>query len=331
MSISKYHHLVPQTYLSTWANNSGTLQIMDVKTGSETTRNKENFCGVNHYHSIIAGMPFCTKADTDKIFASLSVYAVKYQGVTLTDSLDMNRLFGAFDEWEICRPDGSPVRKKMLKHEILQVKIQDIEEMWSSNYENKWPDVRSHIEREVLSGLSKVPSFEFDYLMEIFTAMDWRSASSNALFDEMFNNLSNKGLNLDEIIFDEDEKDLPFFNTAADYIKHCILLDYYRQFLCKRGVIYKHSEANKLNTSFCFLVANGKTRFITSDNPAFLAERTDAMKVGIMPITPEILMVQGKNSSSDKNYYISHIDDEQVEEYNKVIENNALEFIVKPQ
>lgn len=40
---AKYHHLIPQTYMSAWANQSGTLNIEFLKNpGTIVPRNKEN-------------------------------------------------------------------------------------------------------------------------------------------------------------------------------------------------------------------------------------------------------------------------------------------------
>lgn len=35
---SKYHHLVPQTYYSAWANSSGTLQVLQKLHGTSEAR-----------------------------------------------------------------------------------------------------------------------------------------------------------------------------------------------------------------------------------------------------------------------------------------------------
>ena len=77
-SEAKYHHLIPQTYMSAWANSSGTLLVKDLHTGETEKKNKEKFLGVNHYHSIIAGMPICTEDDAKEIFKILNNYDVSY-------------------------------------------------------------------------------------------------------------------------------------------------------------------------------------------------------------------------------------------------------------
>lgn len=94
------------------------------------------------------------------------------------------------------------------------------------------------------------------------------------------------------------------------------------------GVIYQAAIANLEHTSFHFLVSDGPTMFITSDTPAFIYKRPDNTFAGLLPITPRILTVQGKNTANDSSYYVTHITDEAVQNYNKVIRENADKFII---
>ena len=49
-----------------------------------------------------------------------------------------------------------------------------------------------------------------------------------------------------------------------------------------------------------------------------------------MPIPPRILMVQGKWTEDADKYYITHIADDAVKQYNSIIRTNANEFIIHP-
>lgn len=49
-----------------------------------------------------------------------------------------------------------------------------------------------------------------------------------------------------------------------------------------------------------------------------------------MPITPRILMAQGKCTEDADKYFITHISDEAVKKYNAIIKSNANEFIIHP-
>lgn len=97
-----------------------------------------------------------------------------------------------------------------------------------------------------------------------------------------------------------------------------------------RGVIYNLAVENLKYTNFHFLIADGPTYFDTSDNPSFIFTRNDSLKEGLMPITPKILLAQGKKTDKEEGYCVTHITDEAVKRYNCVIRSNASEFIIHP-
>ena len=78
------------------------------------------------------------------------------------------------------------------------------------------------------------------------------------------------------------------------------------------------------------MIADGPTYFDTSDNPSFIYNRNDGVKEGLMPMTPRILIAQGKCTEDAGKYYITHIADDAVKQYNSVIRTNANEFIIHP-
>ena len=49
-----------------------------------------------------------------------------------------------------------------------------------------------------------------------------------------------------------------------------------------------------------------------------------------MPITPRILMAQGKCTEDADKYFITHITDAAVKKYNEIIRSNANEFVIHP-
>lgn len=325
---AKYHHLIPQTYMSAWANQSGTLNIEFLrKPGVIVPRNKENIAGITDFHSIQVGMPLCTQADTDRFFSVLSDYYVVVDGVKITDSMEMNRLFNNFDNWVITRKNGTLVSKKTLKREIEKVKIKDIETKWSVKYENQWDSVVKDIEKNVLSAMTEsIPAFHKDYLMKFFVALNWRGFQSNQQFENALKVITKDFL--DQIDIPLKERELPCLETAADELRHELLLKFYRQYLEDEGVIYKYAEANLQHTGFHFLISDGSTYFNTSDSPSFVFKRADGALQGIMSITPRILLAQGRCTDSADEYYISHITDETVQRYNAAIRENASEFII---
>ena len=128
---AKYHHLIPQTYMSAWSNKSGTLNVEFLNNpGRIIQRNKENIAGIKDFHSITVGMPFCTKEDASKFFSVLSGYLVKINGEEINNPILMNKNYYDFDNWIIYRKDGSLANKKALKNQIEKVKIKDIEINW---------------------------------------------------------------------------------------------------------------------------------------------------------------------------------------------------------
>lgn len=325
---AKYHHLVPKTYLSAWANTSGTLKIEYLNNPGEiVSRNKEKIAGITDYHSIQAGMPICTKSDTDTIFSILSDYNVELNGKIINNSMDLNRYYYDFDNWIIKRKDGSLVGKKYIKREIEKTKIKDIESNWGNKYENYWNSAVEEIEAKILNEKAEcIPSFNKEYLMKFFVAINWRGFQSNKQFEEVLQNITKD--TLDKIIIPFRERELPCLETAADEIRHEILLKYFRQYLDDKGVIYDYAIASLKNTGFHFLISDGPTHFNTSDSPSFVFQRADGAYQGIMPITPQILLAQGKCTDCPDMYYITHITDDDVRSYNQTITNNAVSFII---
>lgn len=328
---AKYHHLIPRTYLSAWEHRNGTLYIRFLEDKeSVVERNKDNIAGITNYHSIVAGMPIVTQEDADKIFACLKDLEIHYGEAVVSDNLELNKIYYDFDNWTIQRKDGSVVSKKKLKAEIEKVKIRDIEELWSSKYEDAWRTVRSELENLIFNSADGIiPNANKEYLMKFYTALDWRSIKSNMQFNDAWEWLCKEVLRLDEIDIPEEERELPILDNAAEEMKHNLLLKFYRQYLNDSGVIYTHAMENLSNTSFHFLVADGPETFNTSDNPVFVFRRLDGKLQGILPLSPRILMAQGRNSEHDENFYVTHITDEAVKRYNIEIEKNAARFVVQ--
>ena len=330
MSNAKYHHLIPQTYMDAWANKSGTLRVRFLDDpNNDVFRNKARIAGSVQFYSIKAGMPICTQEDAAFLFKPVSSFIVKLNGEVLDSPLRLNDCFVDFDDWEIYRADGSKVRKKGIKAKIEQSKILEIEEKWSTKYENRWNEVVDTIEKSVhMNSGSCIPEFEKSYLTEFYIALDWRGFTSNCCFEEAFLE-STRGIPLD-IEIPESERILPGLKTPAEEMRHYVLLEYYRQYLNESGVIYEDVKSALMRTSFHFLVAAGEASFVTSDTPAFTWEREDGKLVGVLPVAPKILLLKGSCSGNASVYYASRINDEAVEQLNDVICSKASEFVIKP-
>lgn len=327
---AKYHHLIPQTYMASWANKSGTLLVRDKVTGRTENKNKEKIFGKKNYHSIIAGMPICTADDARIIFSAVKDLDVYYQDHIVSDPIELNQIYYDFDNWNIIRPvDGSSVSKKQIRAAIDKVKIRDIEAAWASKYENQWPGIRKLIEDNALNARNgEISEFQKKYLMCFYTSMDWRGFATDEMFAQQYDTLCKDTLALNEINIPEEERELPFFETAYDYFRHCLLLKFFRRFLADDGPMYTHAMQSMKYTSFHFLIADDATKFVTSDNPAFWYTRDDGLKAGVMPISPNILMAQGRKSDDSQTYSVTHITDAAVQKYNKVIEENAYQYVI---
>lgn len=331
MSNAKNHHLIPKTYMKSWLTRKEKLLVKYCDEYDIVYEEKrENVGGIKHYYSIMAGMPICNEKDAELIFAEALKYTVSLNGTILPTPLDLNKHFGDFDNWVVTRADGSMVSKKKIKREIEKVKIRDIEENWNIKYENKWEGmVRRIITLVKYARNGPIEAFDKAYLMNFFTALDWRGFTSDVRFERIFHTLTDA---FDDSDIPEDERLLPCLTSSKEELRHYLLLQYYRQYLQDTGPIYNNAVDNLSKTNFHFYVADGSARFITSDSPAFLHRRMDGFWEGILPITPEILMVQGKcaNQSDMDSYYVSHVNDSEVEKFNQAVSENATEFIILP-
>ncbi len=328
MSNPKYHHLIPQTYMKAWCYSNQSVYISYIENLSESeTKNIENLGGVQNYHTLKAGMQGLQKSDTDKIFEVTKDYNIKYDGKVITDTLELNNIYGLFDDWEVSYLNGNPASKKKLKHAIDTATIKEIETLWSKVYENGWNELYKKINSQILgSHKRKVQEFDKEYLMEFSVALNWRSFNSNDIFSDAYENMAHP---LKSILIPPKERIFPFLETAYDEIYHCILLKKYREFLNEKGMIYENALIYIKYMSFHFYVADGNTTFITSDNPSFSFKRDeDDLKAAMLPISPKILMIIGRNSTKETNYYISRVSDEVVKKYNKIILEHARKYII---
>lgn len=77
---------------------------------------------------------------------------------------------------------------------------------------------------------------------------------------------------LGDIEIPKDDRALPFYENASDEVGHCLLFEYYRQYLDDTGVICSDAIESASATDLHFLVASGSTLFATSDTPVCLCE-----------------------------------------------------------
>lgn len=326
----KYHHLIPKTYLTPWVYNNDSLNVHYRGESGFKERNRKKILGVTHYHSIIAGMPICTQADTDIIFAPLKDKCVKINGVVITDTLEMNNRFGSFEDWEITNSDGLLANKNDLKNKIEINRILEIENKWQSEYENKWDKVRNIIVQNVLdTHLNSVPSLYKEYLCRMFAAMDWRGIQSNEHFRKGVLQVEKISAGILDFEIPYSDRDLKFIKTPVEYFTHCVLLKHYREFFDNKGIISFMAKAYQKGT-IKFYFADNTLGFYTSDNPAFIDHVFDNdKKIGILPISPRILMaILPIQDTGSGKFLVEQIDKTTVKRFNKAIQRNCVELVI---
>ncbi|MEK5333267.1 DUF4238 domain-containing protein [Lysinibacillus sp. FSL W8-0992] len=153
---SKYHHLIPRTYMRSWKHFQNSIYIIykkDLKTIKE--KNIDNIGGINHYHSIIAGMINVNAEQCNIIFEPLKDFTIMYDEYKIETNDELNHYFYEYDKWNIYYPNGKKI-SKALKNEIFQKiksnRIKDIENTWSTNYESDWNNIIEKLSQLAVAG-----------------------------------------------------------------------------------------------------------------------------------------------------------------------------------
>ncbi len=328
---SKYHHLVPATYLKAWCKDNNSVYVLDIESNEIKPRNIYKFLGEKHFHSIKAGYPLCSEEECEIIFEELKDYKVYYKGDILSNFSDYNNKYSSFDEWIIEDRNGEKLTEKQrnkIKTKLDQKKLTDIEDKWNTKYENKWNIIRETIEYNVKhakNGL--IDEFMKGYLIKWIVSLDWRSFKSNEELNKSFDFID-EIINLSDLKIEYEERAINSCDDANKEMKHYYLLDVFRDFLDNKGGIYKQAKSYIKNTTIQFLITTEK-KFITSDNPSFNYSQ-DGKNTIIMPVTPNIL-VSLIAKRSDNKYMVTRVSNEKVKELNNIIRNNASKYIISSE
>lgn len=328
-SVPKKHHLVPQAYLSAWADNRENLEVKDKETGGIQRHKKESIFCRRNYYSISVGMPICTSEDAESILEPLEDYNVIYKGQNVTAPIDLLRIYYDFDEWEI-RKDGIAISmstRNSIKDRIKNAKVLKIEEAWSDQYENSWPTVRAEIVNTVTKGDGDIPEFQKSFLVRFFVMLNWREFSKAEEYKEDVNLLWEPVRSLYDNAEDDDDEPGGIKPIIDDYVKASLLKRYW-EFLNKNGHLYEQAMQDLEHTSILFCIAGRDLRFVTSDNPAFYHKTEEGRCEGIMPVTPKILLILRRQAEQESVYHVLHINDAMIAQYNDIIEEHATESII---
>lgn len=316
----KKNHLIPEVYLSKWANSSRTTIAGKKGIGSREPRNIGTLCTVNNFFSIKAGYACCTENEAKVIFKPLEQYRVYYNDELIESPLKLNFLYYVFDNWSIKKENGDDAPKKALKSKIGQQKVNYIERQWSRLFESKWADQISLLERLVSERTSSAQP-DLDFICSFILTLDWRSLESNAQFQDVYSAIA---FPLDKIIIPKTERGLIQLNTASEEIKHEILLKGFRELFDKRGIIYQYIDGVLKRNTPLICIADSNIGFQTSDNPSFVCKDG---KTHLCPITPSILIAL-KEDKAEESLKILQLNAIETCKINKTIRENAREFIL---
>ena len=341
MSVTKYHHRIPQTYIKAWCFSGDSVWFYDKETCESKVRNIGSIMGVNYFHSIKAGSIFTTDKALDMIFAPLEGLKVFYaheDGTReeLKSKEDFNRYYFDFGNWIIQDGFGIVVPRKqrnILYNKISQASDNSIEEEWSRKYENGWSDLIKEI-HQMLVDIHNHKSIMLtdkaaDIIMDYFVMFQWRSShgydEARKVFDLIMNIVPEiSRMELDESVHREDK-------TLADELWHNYLLSTYSKFLDDYGTMKTEKEAYFKNLTFIFLF-DLKERLITSDNPCFTFANRDGYKEPILVALPGLIIsLARKTEETPNSYRIYKMKDEDVEYYNRVVFENGNQIISKKE
>lgn len=338
MNQAKYHHLIPRAYLHNWCHTNDSSYTFSVnKLEKAEPININNHFGIDHYHTIKAGMLSCSKEDLIKIFEPLNNIDVYYENRLLTSLTEKNIFYYDFDNWILKYRNEQIIGRKQknkIKDEINKFKILEIEDLWAQKYENDWKKLYELIQRKLYNSQSnQIDKFYKGKLIRFLVSLDWRSYETNPDFIntlEYINKIS--GLNLDTIKIPFKKQEISIDSTELELLKRNYLLKQFRSFLNEDGVIYKQAKEYIKNGAIEFLVATDLAEFITSDNPSFRYE-TQGGKQHILPLSPSILVRVGKLPTNrglnfNERYNIRSIDNNEVAEINSIIIKNAQNKII---
>lgn len=330
MTIAKYHHLVPITYIKPWCYENDSVYVIDKKTKKITSKNINNHYGKLNFHSLKAGMPNLLEEDMKKIFEPLDNYCVYLEGNELKDYKSKNNSYYSFDKWRI-EKDGELISKKeknILKSTIENKKIIDIENSWNTKYETRWNSFRDDLIYRVLnSSETSIDAVNKGFLIKFIVGMNWRGFSGNEDFKQVYDFIS-KETGLNKIHIPHNERDKKYLETADKEMENHLLLKYYRDFLNDKGFIYASAKQYIKFMTIKFYIASEKLEFVTSDNPSFWFKNTDGKNAHIMPLSPKVLASVIRDEGNSDRYFIAYLNNQDIKKINDVIYEKAQRDII---
>lgn len=336
--VTKRHHVVPQTYMKKWCYSGDSVFTYDKDKRVSESRNIDSILWEPYFHAIKAGSLYTTKTALNNIFGFLDMYTIKYNGEELITHKRQNECYQYFEEWEILNADGTAVTQKqrnIIKHQLDNSVDNTIEERWSKELENGWPEVSDHLYSKLHAISVKDPDAyltydDYEKLIRYFIMFDWRGESGNATLNELMEFFD--GL----FPLPEDDKKIPYKErvyksdkTVIDEIKHASMLHFYDQFLDNRDGMKKIYDAFINNLTFCFML-NKNSDYVTSDNPAYEFINENGQKEMYFIATPKVVIaLLKKDPEKPGAYIIQKLSPPEVEEINKKTYDHGTMIISK--
>lgn len=347
---SKYHHLIPKVSMKKWVYEGNSVWGINYLTGFGEPRNRDNFGGIHHYHTIRPGSYFVSDEQAKTFFSSLEGYTVFFtdederQGNSVSDPRELNSAYPTFNEWIIKHPSGKVVGKKAknrLKKEIDSHKDLSIETGWDYQYEDKWNRVLDNIANDLEKAASSDMPFhivqfsDLGQLIMFMVSLKWRTLpfpkELQEIMDDRWSKNPEDGIDKKMVTIPKEERTFSYLETVYDERAHNTILWLFKSFLNNQGPIYDEAQHVLENFSAILYQAPEDKEFLTSDNPVCHYQDDNGKMNYYFPITPKLAFKFGekpKDGSIAQSYVVSQASEEELFSFNKRMKENCHEVYI---
>lgn len=322
VSKTEKQHLVPNTYLKAWSTNNDHVYYIEKNektvdfTQVDFQKRTKTLTIIKEFYSRNIYSYFFENGDLEEIFKPITAknYSVKLEGKDIKELIDLRNVFYEFNKWDIYDSRQMLILeedKQLLKKEIKDVQIRNIEEGWNRMFENAWPSTREALLQAVQTnpGVDKINSVKREELVRFMVATEWRTfpphPSLLSGFDRLTTLVGKDFINTLNEQLEEEEKYLSVINTNGEHFLHDLSLKYFLEYLNNAGPIYNEFLYIFNNMDIELLVPEAGSEFITSDNPVRTFTNSDNEVEYIFPICPTLACAVRKNGKNqDKSKYL---------------------------
>ncbi len=345
-------HIVPRVYLKSWRHNDSSIfifpkdKLYSVGEEKSLSLKETSFAQSNRFILESKDCYFnnAYKNEFLPLFEYCQAYNIELHGNRIQSLEDFIESYGSIKNWVIRDADGSFIDANVFASELEQIwedKTQKlIESYFNINIENKWNKFLSYVNRYALNCTDTKVHAKSKYVLVEFMATQ---------MSRVFEQVDALGIKqslqiLEDIVF---SSDLP---ESLECILHevlhgtafrnelCLLqlYNYVKARVLKKPIEVDNTVSIVLNTlhKMCpiLLIADGKSRFITSDNPCYPVTLNSCWPKefnGIyLPISPEVCAYFVNNHSNLNNYMIIKTDENNVRYINYMTAINCISCVV---